>query len=567
MIWIVLGLFVVLFLLFKTDIAEAILLGMFSLTLTVYACYCVNINNSAIMIGVIVAIMILCIYWYKNKGNFYKRVISEVCSKKNFMLLIALVLLLVADIIALSHFRPLYDAEFNYYVSSIKYFFLTNSFGTNDTVVFDVFGSYTPINGLIISLVMKAFGGWNESIIYISNCFLCQLCFFPFLSNGSKKTIFIRLMVVFTLPFLMLEDFFEGITPECMETALFFWCLFTIWNRNEDDKWFTDIKIVIGLSILILVKSPTILMVVVCYLIVLILDIKNKVSFSKKHILYIVPIIMLLLWKIYCRMNHLVALLHIGSKNALDFEYIISMIEERKFVFGEYIKMFCKETLNGGVISVTGLIGLIICILPFLVIRNKDKIRKYKIFYLCSMAGMACYCIGHLYLYLFVFSTPETQIMSAFVRYICGYLPACIFFAIYVMYEEKKIAINCMLVLAWIGVLNWANLYHNFEESNYRLTHEEMHFYADAVSEKFDAFDVTFEEGDKICIFFNEQYYLIRQNLKYLSIPAKSYFVQIKDENYRDTEEYLGHYDYYFWVKTSDDGMTLDDIVLLEKEE
>ena len=374
-------------------------------------------------------------------------------------------------------------------------------------------------------------------------------------------------MIVFTLPFLMLEDFFEGITPECMETALFFWCLFAIWNRNEEDGWFADIKIVIGLSILILVKSPTILMVAVCYIIVIAFEMQKKELFSRKNIIYVIPIAMLLLWKVYCRINHLAAYLHIGSKKALDFEYIISMIEERGFVFGEYIKMFCKETLNGGAISVTGLIGIIICILPFAVIKNKDKLKKYKIFYLCSMVGMACYCIGHLYLYLFVFSTPETQIMSAFVRYICGYLPACIFLAFYVIYDEKKVAINCMLVLAWSGVLNWGNLYHNFEESNYRLTHEEMHFYADEVSEKFDAFDVTFEEGDKICIFFDEQYYLIKQNLKYLSIPAKSYFVQIKDENYRDTEEYLGHYDYYFLVKTSDDGMNLDDIVLLEKEE
>lgn len=564
--WILLCVVLLIYMDFRAE--NALPCATFLLLLFVYLMACFQMLNilQKVFWVIDIGIIIYIVLKRRTLHEIYLK-ISPYRFKNCVITILILSLIFFVFIYSYSVFRVLGDGEFQYYAISVKQMFLTDSLGNGDTVVYKGYASYLPLISLYYYIVLKIFGRWQENLIYISNIFLCLLCCLPLLhikNKGCIKEYIIRIIIFTLFPFLVAESLFNRITPEPIEGMIFAYSLYSILDSDAKIRGGGGyyLKVIIALSVLILTKSPAILMYAVC--VIFLLMIHNRKADEKKYIslAIIIPLVMLGIWKVYCKVYQMHAYLHDGSKNNLLNVFTKNYLIEKRQVILAYIKEFFLSPLHTGKWGITSAAAVIICIV-FLWLIKKKKMCNYEIYkkwIIVYFIGLGFYCIGHLYLYLFVFFEEEAAGMSAFDRYLGGYLLAGIFLVVYGLLQSFKIKMGFFLAACIIAFTNWNAINKYLIPKQYLVTYEDAIRYREIVEQKVPKeISLGCEPGDKIVVFYNhDMFFLIKQNIRYYVVPADTEFILI--EKREEIKEHLkpGEYTKYIILDMNDTGEEIE---------
>ncbi len=410
---------------------------------------------------------------------------------------------------------------------------------------------------------MKMLGRWQENAIYISNYLFCAMCCLPILHFrrriGRIENI-IRSIIFLSVPFLLLEALYSRIVLEPIEALVFGYSIYAILDDHDITLKCYYLRVICSLSVLVLTKSPALLFVIVCWGILFVLRVHRKEEGRYQAYSVFIPATILGTWKVYCKIFNLHAYLHEESKNSLKSIFDMKNGGMTR-IFIEYLKKFVFAPLNGWKYGMTAAMVVVICIC-FLVYLKKVDFEKYNIYkkvFAIYYIGFALYCIGHLYMYLMVFSEGETETLSSFERYLAGYLTAGIFIVVYAILEYSKMITQIVVLLLMICFINWSAVRDFLIPQNYMISRTGPIHFRTVVEKMLSGVNIQYNVGDKIAILYtNDIYFEIRQNIRYAVVPSLTDFIQIEDED--DVHEFLEvpEYSYYIFMDIAEDGKMID---------
>lgn len=454
------------------------------------------------------------------------------------------------------------DADYNYWGTVAKYFYMTNSFQGLHNVC-DHFAPYTPFMGVMYYWVCKAIGSFKENVLFITYVMFVYICLLPLLKPlywNSKKNILYSGFIVFIyliFPFVLCNTIlFKGLSADIAVGFCFAYALYSILDKDSVNIRAYFFRVIVSVMALTLIKSVAVYLALLCdiYFIYVILHNVHLKKYKLSGYLGVgCSFLPYISWKIFCQLK---GWSNIGNKKQLIFP------EYTKETIYNYVKMFFDKPLNNYIGITAGGILFLALILIIWHVKRHEANKEYIVLYAILGIGLVFFCIGHLYTYLFVFSEGETRMMSSYPRYLSMYFVAVLYllFLQAVKSRVERVIIGIILIIS----MNWNMAKDYLLPQNYVKSMEEQLDYRKKAESQTERIKSAVDLGNVGVIWNGEEiYYLEPKAFRYEMIPFNIQFIQFQS---MDQVNYLLEQWKYLYIYTDiGDGMNAGELYELDR--
>lgn len=517
-----------------------------------------------------------------------KKILKEF--KENYFSLgfkVFLVIYLCVFILDFNRSFSVWD-EFSHWGVMVKEMLRLDKFYSNELSTLMVHKDYPPIIQLFEIFYVKLSGGYQETVVYRAIHLLEFSLLIPFIESinksKNKKSTIIKTLLTLLLSFFIMVLFDQ----HCIVNSIYIdypmamvvsYLMSFVIVKDEKDFNFNLITLFLGFTFLILTKQIAFTL----YLMVLTLFIANyilkesfKKVFSKKNIVNLIKIfillivIPLLIWKGWNS--------YVESVNAdQQFKLTDLKISELKGVIkgtdGElwqhqaavnYIKavknrnITTSETIK---LSYTQCFAITLALLYFLYIYSKKYVHKGQINILSAImiAGYLGYAFVMLVLYSFSFGPHEGPGLASFDRYMATFVIICLesilmLFSYYSSYKDKELNLYIIILMLLVIIQSPVQFdkltpkIFNYDKMTSRTNMYEEH--ANIIKEKVkDDSSIYVIAQDSVGQYqFYVKYYLDKNktNLHYFNLPVGDEVSDYEEYFNDEVKDYMSEFDYLY---------------------
>lgn len=380
---------------------------------------------------------------------------------------------------------------------------------------------YQPIQQIMQYFFMKGSNTFIESRLFVTNVGVLYAMCLPVLGelnfrdnscdksinknklqNVARNAIFIAIYLA--LPHIFTTQFHNRLGVDYLLSAAFGMAIYYIFIISKEvlvdasdklkfrgisfeniSKIYAYIALAAYMVYLSLAKSSGIVLVIFLILIYWISVVFNKTNIKKvigATILTIVPIVFYFSWKWFNRRT--------GNHGYLS-DKVDSNMKQGSLIFPSYskevilnyLKSIKTVVLTRQEHGMTALIAIAIIAAVILIYRKYIKKRMVISIVMCFIA----FCMGHIYMYLFVFDEWEAIPLLEFDRYICQYLGGVFIFAVALVAtgalrskdiikksQFEYIVLPLCLLILFIWLFPYASVKKYFDHKNYAKTIDEL---------------------------------------------------------------------------------------------
>lgn len=338
--------------------------------------------------------------------------------------------------------------------------------------------TYKPFMQMFYNWGFQGVGYFSEPLMFRYKSFLLFTAMLPLfdIMRKVKGTVY-RIIVFVTaliLPFCFMFEVVDSLSMDGMMGILFGYSLISTLLVKEHD-WFYYVRIMLGLTALVMVKSTGIIfcgVVVGTWFLVTLIRFKGNKPIREivRLVLTCIPAgILWLSWKIFCDANGNTTFLNNILSGHLDAESGLPSYGKQTIIDG--IKQLFTRSMNLGPIGLTFMcIAAIAVIVLIVLLRREHADASVKVTYACLLACIIPYIAVLLYTYIFVFFDYEAIELASYDRYLGTYALGMMIFIIYQLYDlqDQTCTITAAAICAVLLVtLNYPNLYNGLIPGNY----------------------------------------------------------------------------------------------------
>lgn len=542
---------------FNRRIEEALPIGVFGVMLLSYALALCSRLSRANQLGCFVCIVsgvffsLLC--WKRLiKENQTKELLHGTI-KKMFLeqvltpgMLVFILWSIGIVLLFSSHFVTNWD-DFNYWANFSKNIAMVDGMvsGASSSTYFK---DYTPAVQLLYFVAFKGFGGFRESTMFISNNILLAICLIPFISCDGKKSwiALCRSVVGILFPVAFMFQQLHCLGVDCILSVLFGYLLVLIFFEKRRDVFFYA-QLLMGISVLALVKSAGIMCAVIIVTMVFVLD---KRRFLSGALSAVCLVAFVMSWRIYCNRSGNTSYLTDKATSSLSTAGFLALPDYAGEVILRFIKNMALFNLNESSIGATPLLCLLIIVGVMYMARlywkkrdldgTRTDSKKVVIALAILFAGFIIYIASLLYTYLFVFEKWEALSLSSFDRYISIYLLAMIYLAVYALFymglererSDKFINIGIVVLTVYIvASLNYPLLYNTFAPGMYEQSYAQVKEKRAEVHDRFEDIFAKCPEmrGGRFLIINDMKDNELEKYQQYEAVPSVTFILHLDE--------------------------------------
>lgn len=368
--------------------------------------------------------------------------------------------------------------EFSHWGDVVKAMFTIDDFSTSPLSM-STFQSYPPAMSLFQYFCLKLGNNFIESQLFITYQLVGICLFLPFLSNIKKnKNLIISLLLLLIMPMIIFNTYYVTIYIDAI-LGLFFGYIILSIIYNEDYDMYFYINIVLSLFILILLKDVGLFLAIISIvsLLVDLLLVKKKISFTKKFFnenkkyLFLIfsSIIAIIIAKLSWNLNINYNGANISFANKISLKNIVDLfmfknLGYRESVVKNFISALYNKNIIASFINIDTIRLTIIFALTFLLALKNNK-NSHKYIY-TIFAGFLIYVIGLLIIYCFKFSEYEAINLASYNRYMSIYFVAIFFIACVILINNQKHLTSILLiVLLFVPYFNIFTIRNSVDDS------------------------------------------------------------------------------------------------------
>ena len=214
-----------------------------------------------------------------------------------------------------------------------------------------------------------------------------------------------------------------------------------ITDTGKRERWFDLISLCVIMTYLAMIKSSGIVLVIILIALYLILRFSGKkeksvsVRWWTEAIFAAIPFAFYISWKVFAKATGNVGYMSETVQSSFSLRHLYHSIPSYTVeVLIHYIKNVLIYPLTREKIGITAIIIMaVIAVIQYVCRKNISK----KIIWF-TWIGLGLFCIGHVYMYLFVFDEWEAHDLLEFDRYICQYLAGMLMYYLYVLVNAMK---------------------------------------------------------------------------------------------------------------------------------
>lgn len=421
---------------FKLDkpLSKTIVLSFFSTTLIIYIFGLFNhLKLGVYFIYFITFILFIYNLIYIIKEHKLSYVKKELTSP-GFIIFV----IISSSIILVDHGKLFSNwDEFSHWGDVVKAMYDTGMFSTS-SISQSAFQSYPPFMSLFQYLCVSIYGKFSEGLIYTSYAILVLSLFIPFIKIKTYKKNIIKIisisLIVFLVPMIFCDNYYSTIFIDSALGLLFGYIMASLYVVKDYDRY-TVLNTSLALIALVLFKDVGLMLAVIALLCLFInLILNKKISFKKKIILFLIPLISLIFaktsWSLNISLNHA----NILFSNPISLKDVINLIIGKDHTYhitvvSNYFKeLFSFNAIFGSILNFSFIATFIIISISLFLMLKKNKQNKYNIIIL--YIGFITYIIGLAFIYCFKFDSYEALKLASWYRYISIYLNGILMFMI-----------------------------------------------------------------------------------------------------------------------------------------
>lgn len=212
-------------------------------------------------------------------------------------------------------------------------------------------------------------------------------------------------------------------------------------SEKKSERYFDLISLCVIMTYLATIKSSGIVLVIILIALYLLLRfgkdcaISLNVHWLIELLIAIIPFAFYISWKVFAKATGNVGYMSETVQSSFSLRHLYHSIPSYTVeVLIHYIKNVLIYPLTREVIGITAIIIMaVIAVIQYVCRKNISK----KIIWF-TWIGLGLFCIGHVYMYLFVFDEWEAHDLLEFDRYICQYLAGMLMYYLYVLVNAVK---------------------------------------------------------------------------------------------------------------------------------
>jgi len=403
--------------------------------------------------------------------------------------------------------------------------------------------TYKPLMQLFYDWGLQGIKSFDEPLMFQYKSFLLMTGLLPLFNLVREaKSHFMKIVVVITtviLPFSFLFEVVDSLSMDGLMGILFGYCLIAI-IRDKDRDWFWYVKVMSGISALVMVKTTGIIFTGVVVGTWFMVDLHHyiadkrdgeKVNFRwlLNMIIGCIPAgVLWLSWKIFCDRNGNTTYLNTVLGADMDSAGLPSYGKETII---NALKQLFTLNMNLGAIGTTfALIMLMAAVMIVVMIRSKEADTISKVAYVCVCGCAIPYICLLIYTYLFVFYDFEAYSLSSYDRYLGTYALGVMIVVFYDAFTRDVVAIRRTGVVfsgILLCTLNYYYLFNSFIPANYVSYRQELYEEKMEAKEEIEGIEGLVQDAFPIIIIGNESNTMYARAQDYYVIPMVSSSVDV----------------------------------------
>lgn len=412
--------------------------------------------NNALLVSAVSGLLIAVLLSVSGIIYIHKRQLFETELIFTPQIIVCVITCLVFTLLFSTH-KVMHWDDLSYWGIYAKDLFFLNRipFGVENCTI--QYKDYTPIVQILQYFFMFNMSSFNETAMFQINVCFMYILMLPFLDklHISKKSIWPTVAILFiyvAFPHIFTTQFYYKLGVDYLMSLLFGYGIY--WIVKEEQIGVKFYVCTVTASFLILSKTSGVILVLLLSLfygvvnadtelIKIVNGVKNvNVRKALKCVIscfsvFIIPIAFYLSWKLWGRRtgNHG----YLSDKVSDNVRGIVhSFPSYSKEVIINYIKHFFVFPLTRERVGITAAIMVAIILIMYYVRQkvNFGDHRESTKLHILILIGLLLFCIGHLYMYLFVFDDWEAYGLLEFDRYINQYLAGALYFYLYNVVDE-----------------------------------------------------------------------------------------------------------------------------------
>lgn len=475
---------------FNRKIEQTIPMGVGIIMLSAYLSAITNHLSRAVLLSsfllVLSALACVCVGCLKRQKVF-KAAMRSYLSAGLWMFLILTAVIVISTS---HHFVTNWD-DFNYWANFPKNIYYKDAMLSGGSLA-TAYKDYLPIVQLLYYIVFKSVGYFSENLMFATNNILLLIYLVPFVfaTNGDNETldiskglrnIFSQYQLPCVLSGLLFVPAFSFQSFHCLGvdiiiSVMFGYGLVRLFFEKRDLFFYVDMTVY--LSVLIMIKSASLMIAVVIIVCLLMSESKNFKKLLLDVSIVIPALVFLGSWKIFCRVKGNVSYLTEKMDSSITGGSFLEFPEYTKEVVLKFFKEIALYPLNDGKFGLSSLVCIIfaVVVLTIFVKKNRRIVVGLAI-------GMIFYIVFLLYTYLFVFVEWEALSLSSFDRYISLYILGPVYLACYIFArflfrnsdtQTMRNLVVYALPLIMLLTLNYPFLINTMLGSNYERYYQDV---------------------------------------------------------------------------------------------
>lgn len=405
---------------------------------------------SAVMaLSILIVLSLIGIISLFRKGSFDKQLIITP------QILVCFVTCIAFFIVFSTH-KVMHWDDLSYWAIYTKDLFFLNRipFGVENCTV--QYKDYTPIIQIMQYFFMFNKAAFNETAMFQINCCFMYILMLPFLdklnfSAGRIKSSIAAILFYIVFPHVFTTQFYYKLGVDYLMGLLFGYGLY--WIVKKESSFIKLYSLSVIASFLILVKTSGIILVLFLSIIYMVINANDSVELSKSFFkikgaaykclgvtaTFLIPLSFYLSWKLWGRRtgNHG----YLSDKVSSNIKGLSHLFPDYSIdVTLNYIKHFFTYPLTRERFGITAAVMVAIIIIMYYV-RKKvcpADLKRDRTMMVMLIAGLVMFCVGHLYMYLFVFDDWEAYGLLEFDRYINQYLAGALYYYLFNIIDDTK---------------------------------------------------------------------------------------------------------------------------------